>query len=383
MNTKNTMKTHQTFKSGPGRLSLAGLAGLVFLLTLGTVLSAIAQSRYIVTDLGTLPGLADSYVNGGIENIGGMALNNRGQVAVFANNAANPYPGAGDSSFLWTGPGEIELLPGLPAATDTIAAGLNDRDQVVGFSGPNSAGYEDAVLWKNGIAHDLGTAPGDIGSGAVAINNNGVAVGVSYTAGFTVLHSAAWYDGKIELLPPLASGDILTEANMINDRGQIVGESGPNYWANYSAVLWDHDKIIDLGTLGGLASAAYGINNFGQIVGQAQTASGDWHASLWENGAITDLGVFGSDPFGGANSINDRGQIVGFSGQGYEDITTAHALLWQNGSMTDLQTLIPADSGWVLQQANAINELGQIAGTGLHNGQIRAFLLTPAGCLQR
>ncbi len=45
--------------------------------------------------------------------------------------------------------------------------------------------------------------------------------------------------------------------------------------------------------------------------------------------------------------------------------------------MTDLQTLIPADAGWTLQQAEAINDHGQIAGTGLHNGQLRAFLLLP------
>jgi len=68
---------------------------------------------------------------------------------------------------------------------------------------------------------------------------------------------------------------------------------------------------------------------------------------------------------------------VGFSGQNLIDLTTAHALLWQNGTMTDLQTQIPADSGWLLQQADAINDRGQIGGIGLHNGQIHAFLLTP------
>ena len=46
--------------------------------------------------------------------------------------------------------------------------------------------------------------------------------------------------------------------------------------------------------------------------------------------------------------------------------------------MINLQTQIPADSGWVLQQAISINNRGQIGGIGLHNGQIRGYLLTPA-----
>jgi probable HAF family extracellular repeat protein len=45
--------------------------------------------------------------------------------------------------------------------------------------------------------------------------------------------------------------------------------------------------------------------------------------------------------------------------------------------MLDLNNLIPANSGWFLQAANAINDKGQIVGEGTLNGQIEAFLLTP------
>jgi hypothetical protein len=44
--------------------------------------------------------------------------------------------------------------------------------------------------------------------------------------------------------------------------------------------------------------------------------------------------------------------------------------------MTDLNDLVPANSGWVLEAAHAINDNGQIAGSGTLNGQTRAFLLT-------
>ena len=47
-------------------------------------------------------------------------------------------------------------------------------------------------------------------------------------------------------------------------------------------------------------------------------------------------------------------------------------------AMVDLNALLPADSGWVLLSANAINDAGQIAGEGIFGGEVRAFLLTPA-----
>ena len=38
---------------------------------------------------------------------------------------------------------------------------------------------------------------------------------------------------------------------------------------------------------------------------------------------------------------------------------------------------IPTGSGWILTTASAINDAGQISGTGLYNGRTWAFLLAP------
>ena len=92
---------------------------------------------------------------------------------------------------------------------------------------------------------------------------------------------------------------------------------------------------MDLGTLGGASSSAYGINDSGQVVGQADTRGGQHHAFLYNDGKMIDLGTLG-----GANSsahdINDSGQIVGSadtsSGQ-------SHAFLYSGGKMIDLGTL--------------------------------------------
>jgi hypothetical protein len=46
----------------------------------------------------------------------------------------------------------------------------------------------------------------------------------------------------------------------------------------------------------------------------------------------------------------------------------------------DLNTLLVPDdvSNWVLTGAIDINDAGQIVGTGLHDGQVRGFLLSPS-----
>src|SRR3989449_11308495 len=68
--------------------------------------------------------------------------------------------------------------------------------------------------------------------------------------------------------------------------------------------------ITDLGTLGGTASIAFGVNNVGQVVGDSNTTTSGIrpHAFLWQNGAMTDLGTLGGT-FNSANSINILGLV--------------------------------------------------------------------------
>jgi probable HAF family extracellular repeat protein len=118
---------------------------------------------------------------------------------------------------------------------------------------------------------------------------------------------------------------------------------------------------------------AYDINDLGQIVGFSYVSGGYIHGFIWQNGGATDLGMLGvRDTY--AHGINNIGQVVGYAGsysQGYR------AFIWDSGSLIDLNELIPSNSGWVINCANAINDAGQIVGYGTYGGQQRAFLLNP------
>jgi probable HAF family extracellular repeat protein len=75
-----------------------------------------------------------------------------------------------------------------------------------------------------------------------------------------------------------------------------------------------------------------------------------------------------------ARAINVTGQVVGRSGTA--DLSTSRAVLWQGGAAIDLNSLITVP-GWTLSDATDINDVRQIVGIGLRNGQLRAFLLNP------
>jgi probable HAF family extracellular repeat protein len=78
------------------------------------------------------------------------------------------------------------------------------------------------------------------------------------------------------------------------------------------AYVWTNGTIRSLGSLGGQPgnTMAFAINDRGEITGQSQTASEEYHAFQWRRGTIINIGTL---PVGGNSvglDVNNRGEIV-------------------------------------------------------------------------
>jgi probable HAF family extracellular repeat protein len=322
--------------------------------------AATVCPRYSIEDLGTIAGTFNDTAPGSAA----MQVNAMGQVAGFsiANDEFRNIHG-----FVWNS--ALTDLPPLPTHAHCQALAIDDFGVAVGVSYSLGRLKPRAARWTGSAPELLGDfAPMDI-------SNNGVVVGDSLVAPmYAWANAVKWQDGVLHTLPTL--GGRQASAHAVNELGWIVGDSFIAADVSSRACLWmsPTGAAKDLGTLGGLRSAAFDLNENGQIVGYAQVASGNPHAMLVEvsgGGTITalvDLGVIDGDA-SFAYSINEHGEIVGTSDD--------RAVLWREGMIEDLNMLVDQPAGWRLTHARSINDAGQIAGQGWHNGLPRAFLLTP------
>jgi probable HAF family extracellular repeat protein len=132
-------------------------------------------------------------------------------------------------------------------------------------------------------------------------------------------------------------------------------------------------KVVDLGTLGGNTSSAASINQAGHIAGASTDATGNDRAFLWADGQLTDLGTVSGYGQSRGNALNSHDAVAGqILGAPYPT-SVFHASLYQNGTMTDLGSLIPPPSSFSQSQGWGINDRGQVVGysEALVNGNLR------------
>ena len=358
-------------------------ATIVFVTFAISLQSTAQQTHYTVKDLGTLGGTF-SFAGG---------INNRGDIEGFST-----LPGdTAVHAFLWQ-KGLMADLGTLGGPNSFASWRLNERGEVGGqaeTSTPDPLGEDfcgfgthlicQPSIWQKGVPTPLPTVGGNNGF-ATGVNSRGQVVGDAENStpdptcpAPQVLHfkPVVWEKGRVQELP-LLIGDSEGIALTINDRGQIAGNSG-SCTTPFHAVLWQNGTVTDLGGLGGTGKIPSDINNQGQVAGLSDLP-GDaaFHAFLWENGVMTDLGTLPGDVSSTGDGINGKGQVVGGS---FDVDGNERAVIWANGVITDLNTLIPPDSPlFLIEATGTINSGGQIAGFALEksSGEIHAFLLTPS-----
>jgi probable HAF family extracellular repeat protein len=325
----------------------------------------------VLTDLGALPGVNNSYEIG---------MNARGWIAGSSGNGAiDPLTGFPESrAVLWTDDQMIDLGT-LGGGYESTATAVNNRGQVTGFgqnlvSDPFFGTQVRLFVWENGVMRDLGTlgGPDSPPCGNTVINESGQIAGCSFTnsipnpvTGIPTADPFLWKNGTMTDLGTL--GGTVGFPSSLNNPGQVAGQSNLAGDLTAHPFLWDQKKgITDLGTLGGNNGAATWVNDAGDVVGEADLPGSQAHdAFLWRHGVMTDLGNLGLTSF--AFAINAERQVVGHS---KVNDGTFRAFLWENrGPMIDLNTLIPSNSSLLLTDALDINERGEIGGLGV-----------PAGC---
>ncbi|HEX4966857.1 MAG TPA: hypothetical protein VF173_38970 [Thermoanaerobaculia bacterium] len=347
-------------------------------LALGLAFAASASAQtYTVVDLGSL-GTLDTFA---------FSVSDSTRIAGYSYVYLGPGLGYTRHGFLWQN-GTMLDLGLLPGGTYSWATDINEAGQMSGHADNGSVDGH-PILVKDGIMQDL-LWPVAHGGEARGINDLTQIAGYSVDSSY-LIHAAFWSQSTgyqdLTALTYAAQG----MAEDLNNHTQVIGWSlsapcgGPNGLQSSRATMWENPGTgwvaTDLGTLGSdCFSDAFGINQAGHVVGNSGafiTTAALWQKSASGAWTITSLGSLGSGGTSTAYRINNREQIVGESqSAAWGDY---HAILWQCGSMIDLNTRIPAGSGWVLNAATGINDLGEIVGYGkLNGGNYRGFLLKPS-----
>ncbi len=191
---------------------------------------------------------------------------------------------------------------------------VNNAGQVVGIASPTSH----AFVNSGEKTTDLGTLPGGYFSQANAINDAGQVVGGAYSMSGNAfsMHAFLYSGGKMTDLSPIVGSG--SSALAINASGQVAG------FSNNGAFLYSGGKVTTFGSPA--SSAATSINASGQVVGYYRPLGSDSnHAFLYSGGKITDLGTL---TMPARTCINASGQVIGTFG--------GHGFLYSGGKMTDL-----------------------------------------------
>ena len=309
--------------------------------------------------------------NGTVVQLGGVAgtldawsINDHEQVVGEQINVTGIFP------LEWTPNGGVTVLP---TETLGVATAIGNNGDIAGNI---NNGHEDnlAIRWVGsmhqeeiiGVLWEYPNLPGYGTSTSIAINNLGHVTGVSDAGKGTDPNTAVSYgvhaflytgssDEDLGALALSGDGSDDSEGDGINDLDEVVGTS---------------------------TTAIPARNSLNQPCADCGVAS---HAFLWRAGKMKDLGNLASIPGWNskADSINNSGEIVGWSDSIVNGESTQRAFLYVGGQMLNLQFYVyDRDPDVRLTEAVGINCEGWIVANGFNVNTPdvnRAYLLIPRG----
>jgi probable HAF family extracellular repeat protein len=255
-----------------------------------------------------------------------LKLNEQGVILISGKRTSHQNMGAQGVDGFIVNNGALTWLGYLTAIPWMDAVDMNSSSQVVGRSawfyhtGSTIDDWWDVwhewvshhpVLWSSGTLRDIGvfgrttdcTRAARCASGsALAINDRGDVVGYAEDSNL-VKRPFLWRNGTLIDLAVFLGKNAVARA--INNRGQIAGDG------EGVAFLWDNGVARVLGSLDGAYTEVTGINEQGDVIGTALTASGEQHAFVFTDNRMIDLGLGLPNACAStATAVNERGDVL-------------------------------------------------------------------------
>jgi probable HAF family extracellular repeat protein len=194
--------------------------------------------------------------------------------------------------------------------------GINDAGLVLACA--DNGSYLGMYVWDS-VADTTAPIAGALNRCIGKVSNTGFAVANSESGAAVLMEYATL---TVETVPGLGGATIGYD---VDAAGTVVGSSTTS--SALRAFLWRRtsDAANDLGTLGGAEAEARGIGVVEDVVGDADTQSGERHAFVWRaSWGMIDLGTLPGDTTSVAHGISPSGTIVGSSGPA----GARHAVRW-------------------------------------------------------
>lgn len=257
-------------------------------------------------------------------------------------------------------------------------------------------GESQAFVHNGGAVTALGKPDGSTGSYALGVNSKLTVVGyATYLVGGATVERAYRGTGNVGSFTLL--GSVSTPLNFpsttssravaINTRGDIVVRSG----ASGAYVAWlvpDGGTAVDIGVPTGYKSPnPLSITDSGVVLAEVE-ASNDSARRLAlytpASGSTSAAWTLLADartswPWFRGGRANEFGVVVGSART--TPLGADTAVLNSSGVWFRMDDLIPADSGWTLETATAINADGMIVGRGRFKGAPTAYIAVPASVI--
>jgi uncharacterized membrane protein len=290
--------------------------------------------------------------------------------------------GDADQAFTWDQEGGLVPLPNLPTRNYCRGNGVNDLGLVVGTGATTFFGSGALpLIWENGAVAQLPLPSGETLGRAEDVNNSGVAVGS--VDGGSQQRAAIYAGGTATIVTTTTNTGCYANTFFgINDAGLAVGSGlDPNDAARNVGFVYDSntDTAFEVDPLPGLNGALnFAVSNAGHVVGSAMLFQGASVPFIWtEAGGSQQVPLPFDTSQGGARGVNSDGWVVGTASNAY-----AIPFLYDGEMTYRIADLLPVDTGWDLEtntfsSAIGISDCGIIVGSGVHEGNIRAYALIP------